>query len=179
MSELIKSGKDFVGYEYKEVLTDAENASLLLDCFQSFGWIPDDNMPPICGKGAVTLRLKRDRRLINRAELTRLQRNFESCLSELAALKKGKTQSARLTAWGIAAAGTAFMACSTFAATAEPPRILLCVLFALPGLLGWLLPLLVYRAVVRKSTVRITPKIEEKHEEIYEICEKGSKLLHL
>lgn len=48
---------------------------------------------------------------------------------------------------------------------------------AVPGFLGWGLPYFLYRMGVRKQTEKMTPLIEEKYDEIYEICEKGSKLL--
>ncbi len=42
---------------------------------------------------------------------------------------------------------------------------------------GLTLPYFLYKMGVKKQTERITPLIEEKYDEIYEICEKGSKLL--
>ena len=74
--------------------------------------------------------------------------------------------------------GTAFMAGSTFAVTADPPQILLCIILAIPGFLGWIFPYFLYTRSVRKQTEKITPLIEEKYDEIYEICEKGNKLLN-
>lgn len=74
--------------------------------------------------------------------------------------------------------GTAFMAGSTFAVTADPPQILLCIILAIPGFLGWIFPYFLYKRSVRKQTEKITPLIEEKYDEIYEICEKGNKLLN-
>ena len=70
------------------------------------------------------------------------------------------------------------MAGSTFAVTADPPQILLCIILAIPGFLGWILPCFLYKRGVRKQTEKITPLIEEKYDEIYEICEKGNKLLN-
>lgn len=60
---------------------------------------------------------------------------------------------------------------------ADPPQIALCIILAVPGFLGWGLPYFLYRMGVRKQTEKMTPLIEEKYDEIYEICEKGSKLL--
>ena len=74
--------------------------------------------------------------------------------------------------------GTAFIAGATFAVTAQPPHILLCIILAIPGSLGWILPYFLYKAGVRKQTEKMTPLIEEKYDEIYEICEKGNKLLN-
>lgn len=62
------------------------------------------------------------------------------------------------------------------AVTAQPPHVALCILFAIAGFIGWILPYFVYRRVVRKKTKKVTPLIEEKFDEIYEICEKGNRL---
>lgn len=80
-------------------------------------------------------------------------------------------------AFALAIIGTAFIAGSTFAVMAQPPRILLCVLLAIPGFIGWIVPYFLYKKVVRRRTERLTPLIEKKYDEIYEICEKGNKLL--
>ena len=67
---------------------------------------------------------------------------------------------------------------ATFAVTAQPPHILLCIILAIPGFIGWILPYFLYKAGVRKQTEKMTPLIEEKYDEIYEICEKGNRLLN-
>lgn len=177
--------KEFIGYEYKEVITDKSRVSFLLDGYENFGWELDGN---ICedsmehtnpyNQRKVILRLKRNRKLVNKMELTRLQRNFESCVSEIETLEKSKTSAATMYALIIGILGTAFMAGSTFAVTAEPPHIILCILLAIPGFIGWILPYFVYKRVLGKQTEKITPLIEEKYDEIYLICEKGNKLLY-
>ena len=43
------------------------------------------------------------------------------------------------------------MAGATFAVTAQPPQILLCIILAIPGFLGWILPYFLYKAGVRKQ----------------------------
>lgn len=74
--------------------------------------------------------------------------------------------------------GTAFMAGSTFAVTAQPPSLVWCIILAVPGFLGWILPYFLYKRIQQKETQRITPLIEAKYDEIYEICEKGNRLLY-
>lgn len=169
--------KDYVGYEYKEVTVRSEDASLYLDCYENFGWLEDENFTAAHSPHFVTLRLKRDRKIINKMELTRLQQHFEACANEIQALEKQKTASATVWALVVGIIGTAFMAGSTFAVVHEPPIIWLCILLAIPGFIGWILPCFIYHRIVRRSTQRIQPMIEAKHEEIYEICEKGHSLL--
>lgn len=167
----------YVGYEYKELTVKSEHVSMYIDCYESFGWERDANFAIRQRGKHTTLHLKRDRKLVNKAELTRLQRNFEACGEEIAALEKAKTSRAWFITLIIALIGTAFMACSVFAVTHEPPLILLCILFAVPAFAGWIAPYFVFNAILARDTRRVQPLIEAKHEEIYEICEKGHSLL--
>lgn len=69
----------------------------------------------------VVLHFRRPRTISSKAELTRLQRNFDSCVAELKALERDKTMPATIAALAVGILGTAFMAGATFAAVAEPP----------------------------------------------------------
>lgn len=169
--------KDFVGYEYKEITAPTDRISLYMDCYENFGWQADGNIPAVSGMHHTTLRMKRDRKIINKMELTRLQRYFEACAREIEALEKSKTTVASVWALIVGIVGTAFMAGSTFAVTHEPPMILLCILLAIPGLIGWALPYFLYRRIAVKQTRKVQPMMEAKQDEIYEICEKGHSLL--
>ena len=177
MSEVNKGGNSFVGYEYKEISADSEKASMFLDGYMSFGWTADENIQPSRVLGRVSIKLKRDRKIMNKAELTRLQRHFEACMSEIDEMEFSKTQSATIWAIAIGIIGAAFMAGSVFAVTAAPPMIALCVILGIPGFIGWALPYFVFKKMVQQRVEKITPLIEQKYDEIYEICEKGSKLL--
>ena len=179
-----KERKNYVGYEYKEVTADHRMTALLMDGYESFGWeingsLPESTAGGRFGSGTKTvLRLKRDRKIVNKAELTRLQRNFEACVTEIQTLEKRKSSMATVYALILGILGTAFMAGATFAITAQPPYIVLCIILAVPGFLGWILPYFLFRRVQRKETEKITPLVEAKYDEIYEICEKGNKLLY-
>ncbi|MCM1101109.1 MAG: hypothetical protein NC398_06965 [Acetatifactor muris] len=184
MDDMGRQSHNFVGYEYKEIVAESDRVSLLLDGYESFGWEPDENIP---GSGSVihaqarkkaALHLKRNRKIINKAELTRLQRNFEACVGEIDALERAKTSKATVYALVMAVIGTAFMAGSVFAITAPTPYIILSTLLGVPGVIGWILPYFLYRKTVNRQTQKLTPLIEAKYDEIYEICEKGNKLLH-
>lgn len=175
MSESEK--KKYTGYEYKEVTVRSEQASFYLDCYENFGWSEDENFAAHSSPHLTTLRLKRDRKIMNKTELTRLQRHFEACANEIDTLERSKTSMACVIALTVALIGTAFIAGSTFAVVHEPPIIWLCILLAIPGFMGWILPYFLYQWIVKKKTQEIEPIIETKREEIYEICEKGYSLL--
>ena len=177
MNEITKNPRDFVGYEYKELTAPSEKFSLYLDSYENFGWAVDEKTPQIAQHGLITVTLKRDRRIVNKAELTRLQRNFEACAREIEALERSKTSAPTIAALVVGLIGTAFMALSVFAVTARTPHILACILFAIPGFAGWIAPFFIYRSRLRRKTAQINPLIEEKLEEAYRLCERGHQLL--
>lgn len=177
MSEITKGGADFVGYEYKTVTVDSAVASMCLDGYESFGWITDEKKQPPKTLTAITLQLKRNRKIANKMELTRLQRNFEACLTEIGTLEKSKTSTATAISIIIGLVGTTFIAGSTFAVTAATPHIALCILLAIPGFIGWGLPVFLHKKLVQKRIKVVAPLIESKYDEIYELCQKGNSLL--
>ena len=180
----------YVGYEYREISVPRKYASLCLDSYPCFGWEEDPNqgrpgrrrgpaIPAAPGpKEMETLCFRRARSISGKAELTRLQRNFDSCIAELRALERSKTTRAAAAALTAGVLGTAFMAGSTFAAVSTPPVVWLTILLAIPGFLGWILPYFLYRAMVRWKAAQIEPLMEQKYDEINEICERGSILLY-
>ena len=167
----------FISYEYKELTVKKELASFYLDSYENFGWKQDENFPPKESGETVVLKLKRNRKLVNKVELTRLQRHFEADMQDIFSLENSKTSLATMVSLIIGIIGTAFMAGSVFAVTANPPIIWLCILLAIPAFAGWILPYFVYKKVKEEKTKKVTPYIEEKYEEIYAICEKGHSLL--
>ncbi len=183
-----KNETGYIGYEYREISVPREWSSLCMDSYPCFGWEPDPNQgegdEARCGgdagasKKRARLYFRRRRNLCNKAELTRLQRHFDSCVAELEELKKSEKTVPAM--WALAAGilGTAFMAGATFAAVANPPIIWLTVLLAIPGFLGWILPYFFYQMMVRKKMEEIRPLMEQKYDEIDKICEKGTNLLY-
>lgn len=176
MEDTGRQRKNFVGYEYKEIIAESSRISFLLDGYECFGWELDENNPSYPKK--EVLHLKRNRKIINKMELTRLQRNFEACVKEIETLERSKTSAATIYALVAGIIGTAFMAGSVFAVTAQPSHIILSIFLAIPAFAGWIIPYFLYRRVVRERTEKFTPLIEQKYDEIYEICEKGNKLLY-
>lgn len=177
MSEIREDGASFIGYEYKELPADGETAAFYVDCYQNFGWKLDERTSAQTLHGKGKLLLKRERKIVNKMELTRLQRHFEACMDELEALEHSKTSKAMICSITVGLIGTAFLAGATFAATHEPPLVLLTVLLAVPGFLGWILPDFLYRAMVRRRTKAVNELMERKYDEIDEICAKGQQLL--
>ncbi|NLS84318.1 MAG: hypothetical protein GXZ14_01705 [Ruminococcaceae bacterium] len=175
MNENQTQENGFVGYEYQDITVKRDMASLYSDGYENFGWRLEGTSGAVGKPNYVTMKIKRDRKIRNKAELTRLQRQFCACAEEIQSLEFSKYVSGAAAAYVVGIIGTAFMAGSVFAITGG--SVMGCILLAVPGFAGWIAPYLIYRVMTKKKTAQITPLIDKKHDEIYDICEKGSKLL--
>lgn len=175
MSEYTKENNSFIGYEYKDVTIDKSMESVYTDAYQNFGWSLDDISSPISGINSIALKFKRDRKIRNKAELTRLQRQFDSYASEVLSMERSKIGSASLVAYSVGLVGTACLAGSTFAFLGG--LIPLCIVLAIPGFVGWILPYFLYNSTYAKKSAKLSPLIEKKYDEIYDVCERGNSLI--
>ena len=167
--------KNFIGYEYKDVTVKRDLESVYIDGYTNFGWTLEDTSIPLQNIGSVTLKMKRDRKIRNKAEIVRLQRQFESCISEIEKLELSKSMTASVAAYSIGIVGTAFMAGSVFSYLAE--MVPLMIILAIPAFAGWAVPYFLYVKLQKKKTDQVTPLIDKKYDEIYEVCEKANSLL--
>lgn len=167
--------KNIIAYEYQEFPVKRSLASMCADSLENFGWELEGNSIMLGKPDTLILKGKRDRKIRNKAELTRLQRQFASYLSDIQSLEFSKYVKGSAVAYALGIAGTAFMAGSVFAVTSG--MVPLCVVLAIPGFLGWALPYFLYCAIIRRKTAEVAPLIDQKHDEIYEVCEKANTLL--
>ena len=173
MNEAMKN--DFVGYEYRDVTVSRDMQNMYADGYQNFGWQLEGTSILPTGLYSTSMKFKRDRRIRNKAELTRLQRQFDACVTEINSMEKSKSSRASIVAYSIGLAGTAFMAGATFSFLGG--MIALCVILAIPGFIGWILPYFCYNSTYAKKSGKVAPLIDNKYDEIYEICEKANGLL--
>lgn len=169
------SANGYIGYEYLEVSVKQSVAPLCVDGYENFGWSLENTAFRIEKMDHVTLRFKRDRQLKGKAELAKLQRQFDEQLQEVARLEASKTGKAMITAMAIGVVGTAFLAGSVFAIVGG--ILPLGVVLGIPGIIGWALPYLVYQRLGRATAAQVTPLLEQKQDELYSICEKANGLL--
>ncbi len=169
------SDKAFIGYEYQEVAVKSGMSSVYADGYKNFGWKLEDSSFAFGKLDSVTMKFKRDRKIRNKPELTRLQRQFDAIVSDIVSLESSKRVKASIVAYIVGIVGTAFMAGSVFSVTAG--LILPCIILAIPAFIGWLLPYFLYRSIEKKKTASVTPLIDFKYDELYTICEKANGLL--
>jgi len=176
MNEVTKSSENFIGYEYKEVITTRDKEGMYADGYPSFGWTLDGITPSAIGLSTVNLKFKRDRKIKNKAELSRLQRQFEAGVAEIFNLERSKTTSAFITAMTIGLIGTAFLAGSVFALI-YAEMIPLMIILAIPGFIGWYLPYMLYKRIKAKKSATVLPLIENQYDTIYDVCSQGHAML--
>ena len=171
---MMQTGKTpFVSFDYKEAAVERERLSQALDGYACFGWELDRQEG---AGGQIRLFLRRDRHILNKAELTRLERQFEACMDAIRALEASVSQRAAMAALAVGLAGTVFVGAATFAVTAAPPVVWLCAVLAVPGFLGWGGAYPVYRRVRTLRARQVEPLIEGKRDEIEEVCKKGVRM---
>ncbi len=177
MEETQRASSNFVGYEYKDVTVVHGMEALWTDSMAGFGWALEGSSTSLTqGINTVNLKFKRDRKIRNKAELTRLQRQFEACVREIEVLEKTKTLGASVFAYVFGIVGTAFMAGSVFSYIGG--ILPLSIVLAIPAFIGWILPYFSYVKISNKKTASVTPLIDQQYDLIYETCEKASKLLN-
>ncbi|MEL7624651.1 MAG: hypothetical protein AAGU12_13870 [Clostridiales bacterium] len=175
MSDAASDGNGFVGYEYRDITVERSMESMYVDGYHNFGWVLDGTSTPQAGLNSITLKFKRDRKIRNKAELTRLQRQFDACINEIQGMEKSKTANASIVAFTVGLIGTAFLAGATFSFLSE--LIILCIILAIPGFIGWILPYFLYHWTYAKKTAQVSPLVDSKHDEIYEVCKRANELL--
>lgn len=167
----------FDGYEYLKVAVEEGLLSQYIDGYESFGWQPDANICPEKNMGKVTLHLKRSRHLVNKVELTRLQRHYEACMEEIAALESSRQSIPSMVSLSSGLIGCGFMAASVSAVTAQPPVVWMTAVFGALGFFFWFFSWFGYKAAKRKRTKKVLPLIDAKYDEALQVCEKAYRLL--
>ena len=153
---------EFESFDYTKVTVAENQMSQYMDGYEHFGWKVDFNVPIEKGIGKVTIHLKRSRAVLNKMELTRLQRHFEACMSEIAALENSTESFAMIAALTSGISGCAFVAGSVFAVTAAKPIIWLMILLAIPGFFLWGIAYPLYKNVKKWRAEKVKPLIEAK-----------------
>lgn len=168
----------FESYDYLNISVEESLCSQYMDGYASFGWKIDENLSTEKGNGKVQLHFKRSRNILNKTELIRLQRHYEACMAEIAALEASKASVPMIVSLTSGLVGCAFMAGSVFAVTAEKPVLWLMVLLAIPGFTLWGGAYFGYRIAKKRRTAQVEPLIEAKYDEAYQVCEKAQQIVN-
>lgn len=192
-------------YEYLTVRVDRDREDLSTDTYRSLGWTIEDREDPLAADtprplasrfardvplvgrlyraaedatpqaNTITLRLKRDRHLPNRAQVAELQRIAEASLAGIDRLERTRAGRANAASLGLGALGAGFLACSVFSLLGG--LSVLMVVLGATGLFAWIGAFLANTAVKRNRTARIAPLLDEHYATIYSAGEQAARLL--
>ena len=194
--------ENFVAYEYKNIAVKRDSVALYTDCLKNFGWdlieerthgyVPQVNTPVnITGSvpsytvqtppakvedvDMVTLKFKRDRKLSNKREIDKLERQCEEALAAIAKLEKKNSAQTMGLSLGTGIVGTAFLvlAAYNFGAGGVAPG----VMFTIVGVVGWAVGFLANRKVGKKKSAQSEPVIQQQLDVVYSVCEQAHALL--
>ena len=166
-----------IGYDYMERIVSGGQAHQYLACYACFGWQLEGSCSVEDAQQPVSLRMKRERKIMNKMELTRLQRHFEACVRELRLLEQSRDGAATAVALTSGFTGLLFAAGAVFLSFRSSMLRWVSVLLSLPALACMALAYPLYSRIRRRSARRVEPLVEAKQKEIYEICQRGRSLL--
>jgi len=165
--------KEFIAYEYKEVIINKKRLDLYLDCVINLGW-EVTNKENYLGK--IKLNLKRNYKINNREEVLKLEKDFEEKFNLLERINNEKYDLGLMISLTVGLIGTACLAGATFSFLAS--KIGLMIILAIPGFVGWFLPYFINKKINNKNLVKVEQKNTELKNEIYSSMEKAFALLN-
>lgn len=201
----MRENKEYIGYDYKTITVSKKYESSWVDNYDSFGWELVNSQPavekhvwgplrvmlaPLAilpggffkdlvfdheSRSKMDLQLKRDRKIQNKNELNRLQLSMETVMNHIEQAEKTKTLSASVAGYVTGFLGTVCMAIATFGYLVN--NIPVCIEFAISGFIGWIFSYVVYSVVMNKKAKKVVVEIENKFDEVNEICKKAYELL--
>ncbi|MCL2775684.1 MAG: hypothetical protein FWD71_20410 [Oscillospiraceae bacterium] len=171
---ITKNTQNFIGYEYKDVTVKHDMENVYTEGYKNFGWKLEGDSLLLTGLSTTALKFKRERKIRNKAELSRLQRQFDSGVHEIEHLESSRTTAAIIAAFTIGIIGAACILGAVVSCLVGV--IPLMVVLAVPGFIGCAVSYICYRKISAKRDEKTAPLIEEKYDELYEICVKAREL---
>jgi len=169
--------KEYKSYDYKQVVVKEKQASYYIDCYENFGWFLDENKEMQRKYNQCLIYFKRDKNIANKAELIRLEQNFDACILEINELEHAKYVKPTIQSMTCGLIGITFVIGSIFAIVSKSANFWASAFLALLGILGLTLPYFIFRNGVIRKTKELKPFIENKYMDVDNICRKGNSLL--
>ena len=163
-------------YEYKNITVPNDMKMVYADGYAHFGWEYMGMETGFQGNLTVVLKFKRDRRLKDRNDLNRLEREFENGLKEVERLERKKSASIMASALGAGVAGLAFLAGAVVSFMAG--GVFLGVVLLIPALGGCVMGFVNSIRVRAKKELQTAPQIDGHYDAVYQACEEAHTLLN-
>lgn len=200
----MNNNENFVAYEYKDITVRRDSAALYKDCLENFGWIPVEKHHAGYGSNVlhfspaniaqhatafanmtsgdsvdavdmVTLKFKRDRRLNNKRELEKLERQWEEALAAIHKLEKRNQAQTMGISLGTGIIGTGFLALAVY--NFIMANVVLGVVFAIIGMIGWGIGFFANRNLAKRKAAQSEAAVQAQLDLAYSACEQAHALL--
>lgn len=166
---------EFTPYEYLTLQVDRELEPLYKDTYRNLGWTIEGYGSRLPNVSTATLKLKRDRRIHNRQAVLEQQRTAEQALATIATIERSKDSAPMAAALGAGLLGSAFLAGSVFAITAN--LWVLGIPLGVVGLAGWATGYFAHGRVKAGRVAKVTPLIDREYETVYAAGERAAQLM--
>ena len=158
--------------EYIDVKVSQNLEQLCRECYQGLGWTLEGTT---AGLNSATLRFMRDRKIKNRGALYELQRQCEDAIIVIEKLEKNRNRKPMIVSLISGICGATLIGSAVMSTLYS--IMILAVLLAILGFLGCGLGYFLYPRILKESSDKINPVIEQNIDIIYDACEKARLLL--
>lgn len=158
-------GDGYRSFEYARTVVKNELAQAACDCYEALGFELTDQRSAIPG-GPATLSFRRNRKVLWKAQLAKMQCAMDDTLATIAHLEAEKTRKASGQAIAIGVVSALIfgigLCCAMVWTSLMVPGIVVGVL----GIAGCIFAWLHYRKVYETESARINPQIEEAYDRL-------------
>lgn len=169
--------KQFIGYEYQERVVEKKYEPVYLDAYPNFGWVIDQHHKSTQNPNNIMLHMKRNRDLVNRIEIKRLENKFQATMNEIIKIEKRNQLIPTIQACLVGLFGTALIVGGFFIHSVS--SLYLSLLFGLVGFIGWVLPYFIYKTQFEKRTHHNQDSVESKYDAIYDLTKRAHQLCYM
>lgn len=168
-------------YEYKSVNVQKNLEQTYIDCYKNFGWIHINNekrnyyINDIDDFNIVEIKFKRDRKIKNKEQLNKLQKDCENAFIAINKLERMPQAIATARALSIGFIALIFIALSVFLAIKNIWWGT--ILSGIIGLVGCSLSYPTYQKTITEKEEKNKAKIDEQYDKIYNSYEQARKIL--
>lgn len=171
--------QSYVKYDYKEIKVKSDNVDMYIDSYNNFGWKLDTRYSIVTENNTSIIRLRRNQKIINKVELTRLERNFEDCIRKINFLEKSINSNGLILSIIIEVLVIVLTLGGIVVSFNRDIFKDFYILLIVPGIIALYLPYFLYKYIRKKREYIVNNLIDEKYKEIYKIHKKGKKLLKI
>ena len=171
---MVKNEAGMAGYDWKEVTVKKDKESLYAENYQNFGWELVNTSAPYPNALTVILKFRRDSSIRNKAELERLEQQFESGLRQIEKIESKTRNSVLIPALTSGIGGIAMFVWSVHSFISGNMSMgAISLIFAVVGLaLGSFFGF----RLMKRINERVAPKLNKQYAEVNATCEEAHSI---